>query len=455
MLICCALFSIIILSCLIFYKRITLSKQRAQRKQKEYFETGISKQTLAFLHPYCNAGGGGEKVLMCMIEKLQKQQKYHIVIYSAEEVDDQSIIDKANQRFGTKINSEELKFIPILKRNLLEPKKRFTLLCQIFGQMIYALKCINKFQPDIFLDSTGLPFTFFIVRLLLPNVRVIAYVHYPFISTDMISQVEKKEAKYNNDDEITKSERKTKIKLWYYKFLFFLFSLCGRMVEFAYVNSTWTYNHMKQTWKSTQLVKLFPPCQVEAFLKRKQFTNQFIIISFAQFRPEKQHLLQVEIIEALVERLPSEISQSIKLYMIGSCRNADDELLFQTIQDTINRKNLQDYITMYKNLPFQDIQKLLTSGMIGLHTMEYEHFGITMVEMLAAGLIVIAHNSAGPKLDILANDIGFLCENLEDYVLSVVRIMQLTDEERSRYQLMGRKQAVNFSDETFKDLFNI
>ncbi|CAD8205553.1 unnamed protein product [Paramecium pentaurelia] len=455
MLIYCTLFSIVILSCLIFYKRYTLSKQRAQRKQQEYFETGISKQTVAFLHPHCNAGGGGEKVLMCMIEKLQKKQKHNIVVYSAEEVDDQSIIDKANTRFSTQINNQDLKFIPILNKKLLEPKKRFTLLCQIIGQMIYALKCINSFQPDIFLDSTGLPFTFFIVKILLPNVRVIAYVHYPFISTDMISQVEKKEARYNNDDEITKSERKTKFKLWYYKFLFFFYSLCGKMVEFAYVNSTWTYNHMKQTWKSTQLIKLFPPCQVDAFMKRKQFTNQFIIISFAQFRPEKQHLLQIEIVEALVDRLPSEISQSIKLFMIGSCRNADDDLLFQTIQDTINRKNLQDYITMHKNLPFQDIQKLLTSGMIGLHTMEYEHFGITLVEMLAAGLIVVAHNSAGPKLDILANDVGFLCENLEDYVLSIVRIMQLTDEDRSRYQLLGRKQAINFSDESFKDLFNI
>lgn len=53
--------------------------------------------------------------------------------------------------------------------------------------------------------------------------------------------------------------------------------------------------------------------------------------------------------------------------------------------------------------------QLLSSGMIGLHTMEYEHFGITLVEMLAAGLIVIAHDSAGPKFDILKDNIGFLC----------------------------------------------
>lgn len=33
--------------------------------------------------------------------------------------------------------------------------------------------------------------------------------------------------------------------------------------------------------------------------------------------------------------------------------------------------------------------------------MEAEHFGISIVEMIAAGLLVVAHNSAGPKEDII------------------------------------------------------
>lgn len=65
--------------------------------------------------------------------------------------------------------------------------------------------------------------------------------------------------------------------------------------------------------------------------------------------------------------------------------------------------------------------------MIGLHTMEYEHFGISLVEMLTAGLIVVAHDSAGPKYDILRDGIGYLSENLEDYVMNIVRIMQLSE----------------------------
>jgi len=33
--------------------------------------------------------------------------------------------------------------------------------------------------------------------------------------------------------------------------------------------------------------------------------------------------------------------------------------------------------------------------------MRAEHFGISIVEMMASGLITVAHNSAGPKYDII------------------------------------------------------
>lgn len=48
---------------------------------------------------------------------------------------------------------------------------------------------------------------------------------------------------------------------------------------------------------------------------------------------------------------------------------------------------------------------------MAIHTMKEEHFGISIVEMMSAGLIVIAHNSAGPKMDIIGSAskiVGFL-----------------------------------------------
>jgi len=47
--------------------------------------------------------------------------------------------------------------------------------------------------------------------------------------------------------------------------------------------------------------------------------------------------------------------------------------------------------------------------------------------MRAAGLIVIAHNSAGPKLDIIKNS-RFLADKKEDYAVKIRAVIQSSKE---------------------------
>lgn len=53
------------------------------------------------------------------------------------------------------------------------------------------------------------------------------------------------------------------------------------------------------------------------------------------------------------------------------------------------------------NASFTDLKKYLSTALIGLHTMWNEHFGISVVEYMAAGLVTVAHKSGGPLLDIV------------------------------------------------------
>lgn len=76
-------------------------------------------------------------------------------------------------------------------------------------------------------------------------------------------------------------------------------------------------------------------------MKRKTFSGKFIIVSFAQFRPEKRQDLQIEIMNSLVSRLPQEISQGLKLYMIGSVRNNDDMELYKRLELQVERLGLK------------------------------------------------------------------------------------------------------------------
>ena len=56
---------------------------------------------------------------------------------------------------------------------------------------------------------------------------------------------------------------------------------------------------------------------------------------------------------------------------------------------------------MKPNLHFKKMIKEFSYAKIGIHTMLEEHFGISIVEMMAAGLYTVAHNSGGPKEDII------------------------------------------------------
>lgn len=68
----------------------------------------------------------------------------------------------------------------------------------------------------------------------------------------------------------------------------------------------------------------------------------------------------------------------------------------------LNKKiNKQDYVRFEVNAPFELLVSSLGKGKVGLHTMWNEHFGIGVVEYQAAGLIPVAHKSAGPKMDIV------------------------------------------------------
>jgi alpha-1,2-mannosyltransferase len=59
--------------------------------------------------------------------------------------------------------------------------------------------------------------------------------------------------------------------------------------------------------------------------------------------------------------------------------------------------------------------------------MKQEHFGISIVEMMAAGLVTIAHASAGPLQDIIGGSpntiVGYLATNEAEYSKFVVRAM--------------------------------
>lgn len=68
---------------------------------------------------------------------------------------------------------------------------RFTMLGQSLGSMVLGYEALASFVPDVFIDSMG--YAFVLPMAWAVGSRVGCYVHYPTISTDMLSRVQNRE----------------------------------------------------------------------------------------------------------------------------------------------------------------------------------------------------------------------------------------------------------------------
>lgn len=73
------------------------------------------------------------------------------------------------------------------------------------------------------------------------------------------------------------------------------------------------------------------------------------------------------------------------LKFIGGCRGPDDEARLKGLQDYAAELGLSEHVEWYVNVPYSELKQLLGGAVGGLHTMLDEHFGISVVEYMAAG----------------------------------------------------------------------
>ena len=109
--------------------------------------------TIGFFHPYCDSGGGGERVLWCGINALKRKFPYaKFIVYTGDtHVMRDQIIDKVKDRFQIenvdwmKDPNDGIKLVYLHQRKWVEAEMypRFTLLGQSIGS-IYLGKVMQS-----------------------------------------------------------------------------------------------------------------------------------------------------------------------------------------------------------------------------------------------------------------------------------------------------------------------
>ncbi|CAL0307954.1 unnamed protein product [Lupinus luteus] len=415
---------------------------------------------VAFFHPYTNDGGGGERVLWCAVRAIQDESPdLDCLVYTGDhDATPQSLLARAIDRFGVTLLSPP-KVVHLYKRKWIEETTypHFTMIGQSLGSVYLAWEALCKFTPFYYFDTSGYAFTYPLARLF--GCKVICYTHYPTISSDMISRVRQRSLMYNNDALVAKSVWLSRCKIVYYTFFSCLYGMAGSCAHLAMVNSSWTKSHIEKLWGVPDRIKrVYPPCDTSGLqvLPLERSAEIPTIISVAQFRPEKAHSLQLEAFSAAFKRLDSTLPKP-KLQFVGSCRNKSDEERLEMLKRKALELNVNEQVEFHKNITYRELVRLLGGAVAGIHSMTDEHFGISVVEYMAAGAIPIAHNSAGPKMDIvLAEDgeqTGFLAWNIDEYADAISRIIRMPEKERLLMASAARKRARRFSEQRFYDDF--
>ncbi|KAK0540631.1 asparagine-linked glycosylation protein [Tilletia horrida] len=420
---------------------------------------------VGFFHPFCNAGGGGERVLFQALAHHQQQDPNTLcVVYTgdlSDTVSKHDILSRAQQRFGIPLRPSRVHFLPLHRRFLVEDGywKHFTLLGQSLGAAILGAEAMALLVPDIFIDTMGYAFAYPVVRFFAPGIPIGAYVHYPTISTDMLERVKSRTAGHTNDASVAGSTWKTHAKLIYYHLFASAYSFSLARANTIVANSSWTKAHLdtllfgkphnkraqpipavtgaadsaearqdrvlrqaldaRRGKKKREVEIVYPPCDTTAFSAfplegpaEGEEREAGLLVSLAQFRPEKEHATQIRLLRALFDldpafrsggklAAPSEAGvPKVRLVMMGSCRNEGDEARIVGLKELARELGVEDSVSFVVNAPFGEILATLSRASIGLSTMVDEHFGINVVEFMAAGLITLSHASAGPYLDI-------------------------------------------------------
>ncbi|RFU79444.1 alpha-1,2-mannosyltransferase alg11 [Trichoderma arundinaceum] len=426
---------------------------------------------VGFFHPFCNAGGGGERVLWAAIRATQDRwPRAKCVVYTGDhDVPKDAILNRVKTRFNIQLHAPTVQFLYLSKRHWVLASKwpAFTLLGQSFGSMVLAWDAFSLLVPDIFIDTMGYAFALSLSKFFFRSVPTGAYVHYPTISTDMLESLDPTSAVGSqgvNAGQGTGARGTAKKTYW--RLFALLYAWVGSSIDVVMTNSTWTQGHVKSLWgpyrrekdRSNPIAVVYPPVAVSEFEQEVEVSAESekvrepVLIYIAQFRPEKNHQLIIQSFADFV-KTKTEAAKKARLVLIGSVRDDSDSKRVYKLRLMANELGIKDLVQFHLNASWSEILEWSRKASVGVNGMWNEHFGIGVVEYQAAGLISVVHDSGGPKLDIVTEvdgqPTGFHASTAVEFAAGYEKALSLPDPLAMR--LRARKSAKRFSEEVFKE----
>jgi len=138
------------------------------------------------------------------------------------------------------------------------------------------------------------------------------------------------------------------------------------------------------------------------------------VVVAGRIAPDKRTLDAIRIVDAVRERGPD-----LHLHVVGSAAPA-----YRSYVERVERAAAErTYVSVETDVPRRRLESLLTGHKYGLNAKPDEHFGMTVAEYVAAGMVAFAPDSGGQR-DVLAGDDRRLYESVPDAAAKIAAAVE-------------------------------
>src|SRR5712664_3165237 len=353
------------------------------------------------VHPRLSVKGGGERVAIHSI--LAATKAGHEVSLLSEEFDEVSfedfygclgLFDKVNRSYYPA-------FKPVLG-------PRFLLYQRLIYHWLRIKKAVSRDSFDVVLSTQDIGY------VPSTSAHVVQYCYFPEYFSHL--------------------QTGSSSPIWrlYYRPASAYYRNRVRRVGILLSVSDFTRGFVEKKWGRDSRT-VYPPCPVEAFSElSKVQPRENLVVTVGRIVPEKRFHLFVE----LARMVPK-----TRFVAIGSL--SDEASTYYERLKTAAPENVSFVIS-----PLRKVKSLLGRAMAYVHCAENEHFGITIVEAMAAGCVPIVHDSGGPR-EIVTSDVGFRWSNLSVAARQIVMLAE-NDSLRRELSTAASVRARQFRPEVFE-----
>jgi glycosyltransferase involved in cell wall biosynthesis len=195
---------------------------------------------------------------------------------------------------------------------------------------------------------------------------------------------------------------------------------------------------------NVKAIVLYPPVDIEKYLTlSKHGDRENIVVTISRIEPMKN----LDIITDIAKEV-----KEARFVILGLMQSNS---YYAHLMRRIRMLNLEDRVKILINASEELKMEILKKAKIYLHPTKYEHFGIAVVEAMAAGLIPIVHKSGGPWTDIIEfGKYGFGYSNLEEAKYIIHNLVNLDKGKLHGIQEIVVERAKTFRYDSFLKHFN-